>query len=228
MTSEPTDMPEDDALAAEFALGLLEGGERAAFAKRLREDRALAAKVTYWQAHFAGDGSEIEDLAPPPRVKTKLMQAIAPEGARKKGGWLGLRGLFGGLALAGCVALAVFLMQPPADGFAPQYHADIAAQDETLLLTALYDPEHSLLEVTVDAGAAPTGRVLELWAIVGEAAPVSLGVLNADGPSRLTLTEAMAAGLTTATLAVSEEPPGGSPDAGPSGAVLAAGAVTAL
>ena len=44
--------PERDALAGEYVLGLLEGADLVAFARRLDSDRALAASVERWRAHL--------------------------------------------------------------------------------------------------------------------------------------------------------------------------------
>ena len=68
----------------------------------------------------------------------------------------------------------------------------------------------------------PTAHAYELWGIVPHAArPVPLGVIPARGGMRLTaLPKGMSAG---ATLAISIEPPGGSPTGVPTGPVVYAG-----
>jgi anti-sigma-K factor RskA len=62
-----------------------------------------------------------------------------------------------------------------------------------------------------------------LWLIAEGGAPVSLGLLEPQGPSRITVPDDLRPVLAGATLAVSDEPPGGSPTGQPTGAVLAAG-----
>ena len=126
-------------------------------------------------------------------------------------------------ALALIALLAVQLVQPvDVPSSEPGYVADIAADDNSLRLLAVYDPAGATLRITRTAGAALDGRVLELWAIQGDAAPVSLGVLPEDGTASIALPEPYrsANGL---VLAVSDEPPGGSPTGAPTGAVLAIG-----
>ncbi len=66
-----------------------------------------------------------------------------------------------------------------------------------------------------------------MWLIAGDDAPVSLGVLP-DGPVRLAIAPDLRPRLAGATLAISDEPPGGSPTGQPSGAVLATGPLTEL
>jgi anti-sigma-K factor RskA len=93
---------------------------------------------------------------------------------------------------------------------------------------AVYDPDTTELRLTRTAGDAAEGRVLQLWAIAGAAAPVSLGVLPADPTTAVILPEALRADVAGLVLAVSDEPPGGSPTGAPTGAVLAVGQVSGL
>jgi anti-sigma-K factor RskA len=67
--------------------------------------------------------------------------------------------------------------------------------------------------------------VLELWLIAQDGVPVSLGLLAAGGETVLVPPADLAAQLPGATLAVSAEPPGGSPTGSPT-RVLGAGPVT--
>jgi anti-sigma-K factor RskA len=106
--------------------------------------------------------------------------------------------------------------------------AEIAAEDRSLVYSAQFDPARDRLEITRLSGASPQGRVHELWLIAeGAPAPVSLGVLPDDGRATLVLPETLAAAMTGGTLAVSDEPPGGSPTGQPTGAVLALGTLPA-
>ena len=47
---------DDQVLVAEYALGLLEGGERAALARRLATEPVLAADLRLWRGRLLGDG----------------------------------------------------------------------------------------------------------------------------------------------------------------------------
>ena len=69
------------------------------------------------------------------------------------------------------------------------------------------------------------GRVLELWSVPPEGAPRSLGLIRADGVTLLDRRRLPATLLRggTAALAVSVEPPGGSPTGAPTGPVVYAG-----
>jgi anti-sigma-K factor RskA len=117
---------------------------------------------------------------------------------------------------------ALFWSGLPAPG--PSLTAEIAAEDRTLVYAARFDPARAVLEVARTDGAPAPGRVHELWLIAeGAPTPVSLGVLPEDGRTALVLSEAVAAAMAGGTLAVSDEPPGGSPTGQPTGAVLAVG-----
>ena len=70
------------------------------------------------------------------------------------------------------------------------------------------------------------GRTHELWIIPADGKPRSLGLVTGDGMHRMAVDEAMAPMLAeAATLAISVEPEGGSPGLGPTGPVIASGAL---
>ena len=72
-------------------------------------------------------------------------------------------------------------------------------------------------------------RALELWLIPSGDRPRSLGLIQAGQPIRLTIPPELAGAFTSdATLAVSLEPPGGSPTGPPTGPVIAHGKLTSL
>jgi anti-sigma-K factor RskA len=70
----------------------------------------------------------------------------------------------------------------------------------------------------------PANRATELWLIPPNAEPIPLGVFPSDQPATLTRSAEIIAHMSAqAVLAVSEEPPGGSPTGAPTGPVLATG-----
>ena len=69
--------------------------------------------------------------------------------------------------------------------------AEIAAEDRALVLAAAYDADTSQLVVDRQSGQAASGRVLELWLIAGDAAPVSLGVLPDDPRAEIAVPQAL-------------------------------------
>ena len=215
--------PEDDAAtAAEHVLGLLPGGERAAFEVRLREEPALRALVAEWEERLAAVALEGPDVAPPPRVRRALERRLFPGRVRRRAWGAGL----GGLLAAGAVAVAAFLaverFQAP-----PLIPVEIAAEDRSLVLAVSIEPVSHTLTVDRVEGAAAPGRARELWLIAQDRAPLSLGLLSEEGRLVVRVSDAVAATVRGATLAVSDEPPGGSPTGSPTGDVLATGIVPA-
>jgi anti-sigma-K factor RskA len=72
-------------------------------------------------------------------------------------------------------------------------------------------------------------RSYELWLIPPGDRPHSLGLIEPGRPVRLTVPPALVARATTdAVLAVSVEPPGGSPTGQPTGPVIASGKLISL
>lgn len=212
----------DDALAAEYALGLLDAEAARAFEARLAREPDLRAAYARWAEHFAGLTDGIAPVAPPAHLRRRVL-GIAPRRPVWRRGWAWAAGAVAAALLVWINAGAPFL--PDAE---PEFVAEIAAEDRALVLAAAYDADTSQLVVDRQSGQAASGRVLELWLIAGDAAPVSLGVLPDDPRAEIAVPQALrdllAAG---AILAVSDEPPGGSPTGQPTGAVLAVGQITA-
>ena len=227
MTGSADISPEDAALAAEYALGLLEGDAARAFADRFEREPALAAEVTAWQVQFAAMAeAEVVPVAPPPHLARRIEAVLFPDAApapirQRIGLWRGL-GLAG---VATSVALAAILVLNPRPAPVAPLVADLAPVTGTVQFVALYDPATRLLSVRRSAGEARDGRAQEVWLIAGEAAPVSLGLIGENGQLRAVLPDALGPVLAGATLAVSDEPVGGSPTGAPTGDVLAAGGV---
>lgn len=236
MTEPQNISPDDFGLAAEYVLGVLPMQARQDFALRLRDDRALQDAVTYWEEHFSPLADEVEPVKPPSgsfaRIERRLFGRI--ETPARQRGFLGSLALWRGLTVgAVTVAAAMWVMKadipvPDPAGGGTVLVSQISGEQSGLTLAALYDTQTGNMRITRAAGQAPSGRVLELWVIAGQDAPVSLGVLPDDPRAELVVPEPLAAVLAGAVLAISDEPPGGSPTGQPTGSVLATGQVTAL
>ncbi len=229
----PDDLPEDRdgdvAVAAEYVLGLLEPAELRAFEARLAVDPELRRLVAQWSEEFVTFADGVAPVAPPARVEAALMAGLFPEQRRSWLGRLGWLPLVLGGALAALLALWVAvpgLLTGPAEE--PAFVAEVAAEDRSLVVAASFTPGTGALTVEREAGAAPPGRVLELWIIPEGGAPVSLGVLPEAETAEVDLPEPFREGLPAGLLAISEEPPGGAPEGVPTGTILATGPITAL
>ena len=215
-----TDTSEEDRLlAGEYALGLLAAEEARAFEARLQAEPALRALHESWAEDMAGLLANVPDVPPPPAVKAALERRLFPEESQSLWRRLGILPALGGALAAALIALAVSLWVTPA----PLLVARIAAADDSLIVAAAWQPDSGTLRLDRRAGAALPGRALELWLIAGTAPPVSLGLLQDAALTEIVLPAEAIALLPGATLALSDEPPGGSPTGQPTGAVLALG-----
>ncbi len=193
---------DDDMLAAEYVLGTLDLESRAQAEARLR-DPAFAAAVQEWEIRLSGLNADFAEAQAPdlmPAIEARLFPT-----APKRSFWP----MWGASALASLALVAYLAVTPiPAD-----FTARMVAETGLEYDARVTDER---LVVTLAAGAvAPQGQAHELWLIVGEAAPVSLGLLG-------TRTEIRLADVPEgAILAVSLEPEGGSPTGAPTGPVLA-------
>jgi anti-sigma-K factor RskA len=203
MTPDP-----DDALAAEYALGVLDSAERAAAEARMTRDPAFAAAVAAWQARLSPLNAAYAEVPPPPALQARIAARLFPAPPRRRFGWLA--GL-AGAALAGLVVAGLLVWQGPP---APALQAGLVAPGAPVAFSARLDG--AVLTVTRRAGgAAPPGQDYQLWRIGPDGVPQSLGLLR-GGETRLP-GDGLAAGL---VLAVSVEPAGGAPGPLPTGPVI--------
>lgn len=200
---------EDDALAAELALGVLDGTERAAAEARLRNDPALMARVIAWQERLAPLNDAFPEAPVPADLLNRIEGRLFPAPAPRRTFWMALSGLGMASVTALAVAAFFFLSDPPA-----QVEAVLVAENGALSYDAVFDG----LRLTVSRAAgepAPEGQVHELWIIAPGADPVSLGLL-AEAPLVVAYPTPPAGWV----LAVTVEPAGGAPGGKPTGPVI--------
>jgi anti-sigma-K factor RskA len=228
MTQED-DQKGDIALAGEYALRLLDGPEQTAFEQRLETEPQLQQLLREWEASLAPLASSIAPVPPPGRIRAQLQQKLFAQSPRRRPWWPWLTGAL----LAATLTLAALWLPQwnrTTAPSSPMFEARIAAEDRSLVLAIAFTPETGLLQIDHHAGAPAAGRSFELWLIAqGSETPQSLGILATDTPQ--TLIEVPPAHRTLipgATLAISDEPLGGSPSGAPTGPVIGAGPVIAL
>lgn len=203
---------EDDLQAAEYVLGVQDLTTRRDFERRITEEPKLAALVRAWEDRLEGLNLDFSPATLPEdmleRIETRLFAPDPP--ARRLRGDLRL---WSGLALAALVLVAYLVLTPAQ----PELVATLA--DGTGALHFAASITEGRLSLRRVAGAGPdAAHSYELWLIVGQEPPVSLGVLPEAGET-ISLPGAGAG----AVLAVSLEPLGGSASGKPSGPVLALG-----
>ena len=236
---------EHEQLAGEYVLGTLTGAHRARFEVRMRDDPALRRMVAEWQQRLGPMVERIEGENPPPGLWARIDKATqAPAGvaiashafgahdpllARHLGLWwcVGLwRGVAFG-AMAAALALALWLGFAPRQGGGPELLAVLNDSGANPAWLVTVDAASGRIVARPIAVAPIANAAFELWVVVGDK-PRSLGLLTpGEATSRPLAPELQRIVASGATLAVSREPPGGSPTGAPTGPVLFTGKLIA-
>src|SRR5262245_25971454 len=120
-TFDHTGLPEDELLAPEYALGVLDGIDRATAEQRIAHDRGFARQVAAWEQRLAPWAAEIPEMLPSPQVWDRIAGALPPQ-APRPGLWQSLafwRGLSfaagsrAALVVAACVFFGRFTQPDP-------------------------------------------------------------------------------------------------------------------
>ena len=217
-----------DALAAEYALGTLPAAERASVALRARSEPPLAAAIEAWERRL---GPLAETVAPrdaPAGVWNAIETLIDAQmsGGNVVGIERRLRRWKAATFAASAIAASLLAFVGVREFAQP-------VADKTLVAVLQKDPQSPAFLVSVDlerrqmtiraiAAKPEPGKSYELWLVHDELkTPRSLGLVGAQpvtvGP---TLAAYAPNVIEDATLAVSLEPPGGSPTGAPTGPVL--------
>ena len=223
-----------DRLAASYAAGTLRGPARRRFEALLPAHPALRAATREWQERLMPLTAGLPPEAPPARVWQRIEArldgtvATAPVPRIPLGSRLAFwRGLAGFASIA-ALSLAVLLaspasVQPPIlvvlSSTAPGAGGTVPAS----FVASISGDGRAVVTRPLTQVALQPDRALELWAAAGTGAPRSLGLISANGAS-VVRKAVLPPG--TDHLAVSLEPPGGSPTGAPTGPVLYVGKLT--
>ena len=231
MTVDP-ELPEDEALAAEHALGVLNAVDRATAELRMAEDFTFARMVVAWRYRLAPLVSALKPVPPSEDLWARIERGLPANDNRAVRFWRGaaISGL--GLAAASFAAVVVIILQGPVAPATPppMLSAKLDTAQGQHLFVAAYDPQRQAVVISslVPPGTDP-GHVHQLWLIPADGKPRSLGFVPVGASVKIPLAPP-AAGLTDtqATLAISVEAPGGSKTLGPTGPVVAKGALSKI
>jgi anti-sigma-K factor RskA len=245
--NEPANDDREDLRYAEYVLGVLDADARAALEREIARDPKAAAEVARWQKHLLPLAEDVAPVAPPDyvwaRVRSTLgMAAFEPRTSiapQRLSLWQNAAlwrwfALGAGMVAAGCIALLILLPRAPSAPAATQqisYVTAVIQQDNGLPgWTATLDTAHArLVLVPAAPNAIPAGRVPELWLIPPGAKPIAVGVFAPDKATTLNLPRDLLAKINAkALLAVSIEPPGGSPTGQPTGPVVGKGSLRGI
>lgn len=226
--------PEQDALAAELALGVLEGDERAEALRICLADPAFAAAVEDWRLQLSVLHETGADEPPPSGVWSAIDARISvadnAETVSKLRFWQ--RSAWASGAVAAALAVVLLLpdtptvrtvVLPPAQSAIAQLNGEAGAS-----LAASYTPQAGQLQIRPvdlpDSKLSP-----ELWLIPADGVPRSLGLIGTTGTTRINVPLALRAYLTDgAVLAVSLERAETAPHKAPTSTPIALGKVSTI
>ncbi len=214
-------------LAGEYVLGTLRGAARRRFRRLCERLPAADAARIRWEDRLATLALTLAPVEPNARTWQGIYRQITATKVTSIGSRLRPRQWLPLAAAAALIGIAVWLgprfLFPPtqvvavlgADTQHPQWRIERSADAQELRVTA------------IAAMTSDPQKAFELWALPRDGkAPVSLGLLPRAGKTAYVLSIAQSAAILAADkLAVSIEPPGGSPTGAPTGPVIMVGLV---
>ncbi|MFI4966632.1 MAG: anti-sigma factor domain-containing protein [Caulobacterales bacterium] len=238
--SEAPDLTETEAFAAEHALGVLTSAERRQAEARMAAEPEFAARVEAWRERLAPMAGALTAVPPPHALWSRIERSLEANDNNAVKGVRFWRGATAGslaLAAASIAAAVLLLNRPPVVIHPPPpgqlLDASLVSQSgaPVPLFVAAYDPSRKALIVTslVTPGNDPA-HVHELWVIPADGKPRPLGIIEPGKTKAMPMPDNLLPSLAVGSaLAVSVEPPGGSPkiDA-PSGPIAAVGKLTQI
>ena len=224
----PSDHEELSVLAGEYVLGVLDPPQMREIEAALGENAVLRDAVAFWEQKLHPLSAFAPQVEPPPgawdaiaaRIAGASNKSAAAQGLKGGAPW---RWATAGFAAAAAALLLYVAITPAAPPLVAVLHAP-HQQAASWIATTSGDGLH--LSVVANE-IPPPGRTFELWAIPARAKrPEPLGVIPSNGTLKIA---ALPRGLREgATLAISIEPPGGSPTGQPTGPVVFVGALRAI
>jgi anti-sigma-K factor RskA len=234
MSGDDTIDPADEGglLAAEYVLGVLGAEQRREVERRIAQEPALASEVAYWEERLGRLADGIPPVTPPASAWPRIAAAIATPAAGARGGLWQSLAFWRSFAIGSAAVAAASLAALAYVGLVPAQRAPLLASlggssGQPSFVAAVGSGGN--LMVVPAALLASDPRALELWLIPPGGKPLSLGLIERGRPVRLTVPPALVPRITSeAALAVSLEPPGGSPTGQPTGPVIASGKLISL
>lgn len=233
----PLSPEERESLAAELALGVLAGAEKAQALRLQLADPAFATDVARWEKRLGPLHLDYPEQEAPAAIwrgiSARLERSTVDMSlTRSLQAWR--TGALVSGALAASLA-AVLLFRTPVAPPAPVQHAtqqlavaQMISPDAHMMVAARYDPVTAQLKLRADN--MPKGELSpELWVIPADGKPRSLGLISAAGTTRMAVSPGLRAMLEDGvTLAITMEPAQSAPHDAPSSAPVAAGKITII
>jgi anti-sigma-K factor RskA len=221
--------------AAEYVLGVLDARERRRCELRALRDPAFAREVAFWEERLGVLAEGILPVQPPADGWARIEAALgAGVSAEDEGGiWRSLafwRGLaLGASALAAACLAALIYVGAIAPTGTPLVAKLDAEGGQTGFVAAVSSSGGNLTIVPAALLSPQEQKAFELWLIPAGEKPHSLGLIDPSRPVTISVPKDLLSKVNNeAILAVSVEPPGGSPTGQPTGPVIANGKLAAL
>jgi len=226
------DERDDDTLAAEYVLGVLDLKDRQEVERRLQSEQDFASLVQGWENRFADLNDDIDAVEPPDHVKQAIgnqlfsstENSIDPPNSffwQTMGFWKGLS--FIAVLLAVLFGYLAFNKPgPQEDGVS--YIASLSSKDNDHSYVTLFNEQTGEFIVRHISGTPPADKDLELWLIVEGEKPVSIGLVGYEDNKKPTIPQQYIQEFGKGILlAITVEPKGGSPEGVATGPIVAAG-----
>jgi anti-sigma-K factor RskA len=225
MNTPPSNPDLLEQLAAQYVLGTLRGPARRRVERWRASSTTLDERCRYWESQLMPMLRALRPIPPPPHVWSAVQRRLGLLEVRRPRG-AALRSLAVAASLLMILGLGV-LWYWRSTAVVPLIEVATVARPAGTPLWEIEirgrPGETRHLRVRAGAGTSPPqGRDYELWALPEGGSPVSLGVLpSRAGSLERELTARQMTALSRASkVAVSVEPPGGSPTSVPTGAVV--------
>jgi anti-sigma-K factor RskA len=213
-----------DELAARYVLGTLRGRARRRMERICQQNVSARTAVLRWEDRLAELADQAAPVQPPAFVWRNIREQLNRGRTGRESVRTHWRSRIGLAMAAGIAALSVMagwwvITRSPAT----QIVATIADERKAELWSIEAVAGRDELRVTASTSRSlDRAHAYELWALSKTGgAPMSLGLMPLRGQHVLTLDATQRAAMTDAQqLAISREPPGGSPTGAPTGPVL--------
>lgn len=222
-----------DLLAQRYVIGTMRGGARRRLEARAAGNFALRRAIDAWQERLAPMALALPPEQPSDLLWQRISAALrfgaapAPRASGRRGALAAALGIMALISIGGwwqaanrppvTVTETVIERVPEAVTVALIDDAD----GEPIWLASLRPQSRELTVRVINAPEPRDDRDYQLWLLDADGNPLSLGLLPQQDERRLTMDAAAVAALADSELvAVSLEPPGGSPEPVPTGPVL--------
>ena len=211
-------------LAAQYVLGTLRGRARRRFERYCASNANALHAVRRWEDRLVDLLAGVVPVAPSAVVWDRIKFRVRRDRALRPKRVFATFGNWRFALAAGIAALAIALGLWTGLGPSPMQPVAIIWSEQQGQLWKIEAPRSrgELRVAATENLRLDPARAYELWALPGEgAAPVSLGLMPKNGRATLQLNDVQRLALSRSSkIAISLEPPGGSPTGAPTGPVL--------